>query len=289
MNAVIGLSHLLLKTELTPRQRDYIGKVHSAGQHLLGVINDILDFSKVEAGKLELELAQFDIEKLLDNTTSMIADGVAQKGLELVIDIDPSVPRALRGDPLRLGQILLNFANNAVKFTEKGEIAISVAPLARARGRGGAEIRSARHRHRPGRRPGRAPVHLLLAGRLVHHAQVRRHRAGPGDQQEAGRADARRRGRGKHARARQHVLVHGPPGHRAGAPAHRAARPARLPRAGGGRQLRRARRHRRHAAEPDLRSGRGQERLRGRGRGARGRRARATRTTSSTWTGACRA
>jgi two-component system, sensor histidine kinase and response regulator len=131
MNAVIGLSHLLLKTELTPRQRDYIGKVHAAGQHLLGVINDILDFSKVEAGKLDLDITEFDIERLLDTTSSMVAEGVAQKGLELVIDIDPTVPRALRGDPLRLGQILLNFANNAVKFTEHGEIAISVAPLAR--------------------------------------------------------------------------------------------------------------------------------------------------------------
>jgi len=132
MSAVIGLSHLLLKTDLTPRQRDYIGKVHAAGQHLLGVINDILDFSKVEAGKLELEMSEFEIEKLLDSTTGMIAEGVAHKGLELVIDIDPSVPRVLRGDALRLGQILLNLANNALKFTEKGEIAISVAPLALA-------------------------------------------------------------------------------------------------------------------------------------------------------------
>ena len=130
MNAVIGLSHLLLKTELTPRQRDYIGKVQSAGQHLLGVINDILDFSKVEAGKLDLELAEFDIEKLLDATSGMVVEAVTHKGLELVIDIDPEVPRSLRGDPLRLGQILLNFANNAVKFTERGEIAISVTALA---------------------------------------------------------------------------------------------------------------------------------------------------------------
>jgi two-component system, sensor histidine kinase and response regulator len=131
MNAVIGLSHLLLKTDLTPRQRDYVGKVHSAGQHLLGVINDILDFSKVEAGKLDLEIAEFDIEKLLDSTSSMVAGGVSQKGLELIIDIDPTVPRTLRGDSLRLGQILLNFANNAIKFTEQGEVSLSVLPIAR--------------------------------------------------------------------------------------------------------------------------------------------------------------
>jgi len=132
MNAVIGLSHLLLKTELTPRQRDYIGKVHAAGQHLVGVINEILDFSKVEAGKLDLEICDFDIEKLLDSTSSMVAEAVSQKGLELIIDIDPSVPRTLRGDPLRLGQILLNFANNAIKFTERGEVSISVAPVTHA-------------------------------------------------------------------------------------------------------------------------------------------------------------
>ena len=131
MNAVIGLSHLLLKTDLTPRQRDYICKIHASGQHLLGVINDILDFSKVEAGKLDLDIADFDIEKLLDSTSSMIADSVSQKGLELIIDIDPSVPRALRGDSLRLGQILLNFANNAIKFTDEGEVSISVSPVSR--------------------------------------------------------------------------------------------------------------------------------------------------------------
>ncbi len=126
MNAVIGLSHLVLKTDLTARQRDYIVKVQTSGQHLLGIINDILDFSKVEAGKLDLESADFEIEKLLDNTSSLVADKAHAKGLELVIDIAPDVPSSLVGDSLRLGQILLNFANNAVKFTEKGEIVVSV-------------------------------------------------------------------------------------------------------------------------------------------------------------------
>jgi two-component system sensor histidine kinase/response regulator len=126
MNAIIGLSHLVLKTELTPRQRDYVGKVQTSGQHLLGIINDILDFSKVEAGKLDLEHADFEIEKLLDNTSSLISEKAHAKGLELVIDIAPDVPPHLVGDSLRLGQILLNYANNAVKFTEKGEIMISV-------------------------------------------------------------------------------------------------------------------------------------------------------------------
>jgi two-component system, sensor histidine kinase and response regulator len=126
MNAIIGLSHLVLKTELTPRQRDYIAKVQSSGQHLLGVINDILDFSKVEAGKLDLERTDFEIEKLLDHIAGLVSEKCHAKGLELVFDIAPDVPHHLLGDSLRLGQILLNYANNAVKFTEKGEIVIAV-------------------------------------------------------------------------------------------------------------------------------------------------------------------
>ena len=131
MNAVFGLSHLLLKTELTPRQRDYVGKIQMAGQQLLGMINDIVDFSRAQAGKLELESADFEVEKLLDTACGPVAEEMAHKGLELVIDIDPSVPRSLRGDALRLGQILLNFANNAVALTERGEITISVTQLSR--------------------------------------------------------------------------------------------------------------------------------------------------------------
>ncbi|MES2941060.1 MAG: response regulator [Pseudomonadota bacterium] len=126
MNAIIGLSHLALKTALTPRQRDYILKVESAGQHLLGVINDILDFSKVEAGKLDLETTEFELAKVLDSTGNLITEKCHAKGLELVFEVAPDVPRRLVGDPLRVGQILLNYANNAVKFTEQGEVRISV-------------------------------------------------------------------------------------------------------------------------------------------------------------------
>ena len=126
MNAIIGLSHLVLKTELTPRQRDYVGKVQSSGQHLLGIINDILDFSKVESGRLDLEQAEFELEKLLDNTSSLISEKCHAKGLELVFEVAPEVPMRLVGDSLRLGQVLLNYANNAVKFTDRGEVMISV-------------------------------------------------------------------------------------------------------------------------------------------------------------------
>ena len=127
MNAIIGMSHLALKTELTPRQRDYLGKIQTSGQHLLGVINEILDFSKIEAGKLTVEHIDFQLDKVLENVVGLIAEKTAEKGLELVLDIERSVPYDLRGDPLRLGQVLINYANNALKFTEKGEIAIIVS------------------------------------------------------------------------------------------------------------------------------------------------------------------
>jgi two-component system sensor histidine kinase/response regulator len=126
MNAIIGMSHLALRTELTPRQRDYVGKIQQSGQHLLGIINDILDFSKIEAGKLDVERIDFDLDKVLQNVANLIGDKVGAKGLELVFDVTPDVPSALIGDPLRIGQVLINYANNAVKFTEKGEIDIVV-------------------------------------------------------------------------------------------------------------------------------------------------------------------
>ncbi|MES3008873.1 MAG: response regulator [Pseudomonadota bacterium] len=130
MNAIIGLSHLVLKSELDTRQRDYIRKIHASGQHLLGIINDILDFSKIEAGKLTIEQSDFELDKVLDNVANLISDKATAKGLELVFDIDPHIPRQLNGDSLRLGQILINYANNAVKFTEQGEIVVSGKLLA---------------------------------------------------------------------------------------------------------------------------------------------------------------
>jgi signal transduction histidine kinase/CheY-like chemotaxis protein len=124
MNAIIGMSHLTLRTELNPRQKDYVRKIQMAGQHLLGIINDILDFSKIEAGKLSVETIDFDLEKVLENVSNLISEKASAKGLELIFDIDSSVLTQLKGDPLRLGQILINFCNNAVKFTETGEIVV---------------------------------------------------------------------------------------------------------------------------------------------------------------------
>jgi PAS domain S-box-containing protein len=126
MNAIIGMSHLALKTEMTPHQRDYIRKIQRSGRHLLSIINDILDFSKIEADKLTVEHTEFELEKVLDNVANLIAEKTSAKGLELVFDLDKEVPPWLIGDPLRLGQILINYCNNAVKFTEQGEIGIVI-------------------------------------------------------------------------------------------------------------------------------------------------------------------
>ncbi|UCE51573.1 MAG: response regulator [Desulfobacterales bacterium] len=126
MNAVIGMTHLALKTELTPKQRDYLAKIQSSANSLLGIINDILDFSKIEAGKLDMEAVDFNLEDVLDNLANLITVKAQEKEeLEVLFSTAQNVPRFLVGDPLRLGQILINLANNAVKFTESGEIVVS--------------------------------------------------------------------------------------------------------------------------------------------------------------------
>jgi two-component system sensor histidine kinase/response regulator len=126
MNAIIGFSGLAMKTELDRKQRDYIQKIQQSGKHLLGIINDILDFSKIEAGKLAVEHTEFELEKVLDNVSNLISEKTASKGLELVFHVEKGTPNDLVGDSLRLGQILVNYSNNAVKFTDQGEIVISI-------------------------------------------------------------------------------------------------------------------------------------------------------------------
>ena len=124
MNAIIGMAYLVLKTGLSPQQRDYVKKIQASSQHLLGIINDILDYSKIEAGKLGIEQIEFNLQQVLDNVRDLIADKAAAKGLELIFKVDPCMPGSLAGDPLRLSQMLVNYANNAVKFTNSGEIEI---------------------------------------------------------------------------------------------------------------------------------------------------------------------
>ena len=126
MNAIIGMSYLLLQTDLNARQRDYVKKTQGSSQHLLGIINDILDYSKIEAGKLDIEHIEFTLDQVLQNVANLIAEKASAQGLELLFDIDSALPQRLVGDPLRLGQVLVNYANNAVKFTKHGEVTIEI-------------------------------------------------------------------------------------------------------------------------------------------------------------------
>jgi PAS domain S-box-containing protein len=134
MNAVIGLTHLALQTELTPKQADYLHKIQSSGQALLGLINDILDLSKIEADRLALEQIPFSLDEVLDRIATMTTQKAEEKGLTFWFHVDPATPRHLLGDPLRLGQILLNLVNNAVKFTAQGEVVVAVSPQSQAGG-----------------------------------------------------------------------------------------------------------------------------------------------------------
>ena len=127
MNAIIGMSYLALKTELSPQQRDYISKANGAASMLLGIINDILDFSKIEAGKLELEYAPFSLDDVFSKVSAVTSGRASDKGLYYHTHVEKDVPPCLEGDSLRLAQVLINLINNAIKFTEKGEIEVRVS------------------------------------------------------------------------------------------------------------------------------------------------------------------
>ncbi|MDH3348300.1 MAG: PAS domain S-box protein [Desulfobulbaceae bacterium] len=125
MNAVIGMTHLALETELTPRQQNYLQKISMATKTLLSIINDILDFSKIEAGKLDIEQAKFNLTNLLEDVVALSIDKIAKNGVELLFYIDDKIPNVLIGDEVRVSQIFNNLLSNATKFTEKGEIKVS--------------------------------------------------------------------------------------------------------------------------------------------------------------------
>ncbi|WP_052162286.1 hybrid sensor histidine kinase/response regulator [Aquabacterium sp. NJ1] len=126
MNAILGLTRLTLRTELSKKQKDYLQNVMVSAGSLLGIIDDILDFSKIEAGKLEMEAKPFALEEVLDKLSTITALKAHEKGLDFLIDLAPGLPTTLVGDPLRLGQVLINLCNNAVKFTSSGEVAVLV-------------------------------------------------------------------------------------------------------------------------------------------------------------------
>ena len=130
MNAVIGLAHLALRTPLNPRQRDYIERIKGSGGMLLGLLNDVLDFSKIEAGRLSMESAPFVLDDVLDNVATLVGGRAREKHLEFHFLVAPDVPQDLVGDSLRLSQVLVNLCSNAVKFTERGHVAVRISRLA---------------------------------------------------------------------------------------------------------------------------------------------------------------
>jgi len=136
MNAIIGLSEIALRRGAAPEDRDFLARIRSSAQSLLGIINDILDFSKVEAGRLELELQRFDPYELFTDVADLLSGEAFGKGLELLLSMDPDIPHSLVGDPLRLRQVLLNLGSNAVKFTQEGEILLGAKLVSRDEERG---------------------------------------------------------------------------------------------------------------------------------------------------------
>ena len=208
MNAIIGLSHLALKTQLTPSSAITSARSTTPARRCWPVINDILDFSKIEAGKLDLETTDFKLDEVISSVTTLTAQKAHEKGLEFLAHVAPGIPEHLLGDPLRLGQILTNFVNNAVKFTERGEIRLDIELLERTGEK--VQLKFSVRDTGIGMTQGAVgeTVPAVHAGRHVHHAQARRHRPGPDHLPPAGRADGRTHLAGKRAGRRQHVLLH---------------------------------------------------------------------------------
>ncbi|MCP4693009.1 MAG: response regulator [Desulfobacterales bacterium] len=135
MNAILGFTDLVLKTGLSDKQRDFMNRIREAGYSLLHIINDTLDFSKIEAGKMELERVEFNLHDVLNAISDMFAHKAAEKRIELIISVAPDAPCELIGDPLRLKQVLINLTNNAIKFTNEGEVMVKAAPIRTRRDR----------------------------------------------------------------------------------------------------------------------------------------------------------
>ena len=186
MNAIIGMTHLALKTDLSAKQSDYLTKVKFAAHSLLGIINDILDFSKIEAGKLDIEKIDFRLEDVLDNLSTIVSQKAQDKNLEFLIAAQHDIPPNLIGDPLRLGQILINLVNNAVKFTERGEVLVTVALEEQSAERVKVEVLRSRQWYRDDARTEFQAVPGIRAGGHFDDAKVWRHRAWTLDLQTAG-------------------------------------------------------------------------------------------------------
>ena len=177
LNGIVPMLDLLLHARLLPDQHELVRTAYTSSQQLLRIVDDILDYSKLEANKLELETTSFNLRDLLEAVMQLMERPAESKGLRLHLHLDPGVRLPVRGDPVRLRQVLTNLISNAVKFTERGSISISVRPRRRNHQPAPVALRSARYRHRHRGRCAVAPVPCLHAGRCVDHAPVRRHRA----------------------------------------------------------------------------------------------------------------
>jgi signal transduction histidine kinase len=211
MNGVLGMARALKMTALDEEQNRHLDMIVRSGDGLMTILNDILDISKIEAGKLELELAPFDLIEIGRMAFDLWSETAARKGVELVYDVDPATPRWVQGDPTRVRQIVLNLVSNALKFTQAGQVRLSLAPA-----EAGVRIQRYRHRHFPGSTD--PTVSILQPGGGLDQPALRRDRAGPGDLQATGGSDGRRDRAAQRRGRRRHL-------HRRSAPAAgRAAR-----------------------------------------------------------------
>ena len=191
MNGVIGMSGLLIDTELTPRQFEYADAVRRSGEALLAIINDILDFSKIEAGKLEIELTAVNVQEAVEDVVELLAEQAHARGRGARRPGRSARAAGHAGRSGRIRQVLMNLVGNAVKFTEHGEVVVRTRLAEQTPTRGDGALRSDRHRHRHQPGGGGAAVPAVHPGRQLDHAQVWRDGTRAGDLQGAGGADGR--------------------------------------------------------------------------------------------------